>query len=506
MKKHILTLIGIAIFCNSYSQINPIREQYFHSTSKSEPELKSIIKIVPTIIKESEWSSSLMNWLGETQEEYFYENNLVKSVTTFNYNRTDTLSRKTLTYNTDNYLTLYLDETYVGNGVFEPKERIYYIYENNYNKMTSTEESYSKFSNIWYPETIEIEEKLNNGETIRFTQYIYILNEKKPNIGKSTTIKKLNNNTSKITEIIDSLLNFNTGEYVLLKKVSKIYDVNENAISIVHSGYNNGTTIIEQIDSINYINNIPYETITYKFYDGIPYKAYKRTNMVWKDYNTSKDFNENQLTDYTRYIFSQNSWNFYEKISTAFTDTNGSNIYLIERYISNSWVPLFRSKLQNNKYAHVTLHCREEYDQVNSKWDTTYGYGNYFQYNVNENMIEQRQFFYYTSTLEWQNTYKWEYFDFITISTGIASNKNTLETTLYPNPSADGKVLVNVKMEAASVLSIKITDLKGSIVYTDKKQLGKGLNTVELSGLQQGMYFIVLSSEYGVSRSKLVVN
>ena len=39
--------------------------------------------------------------------------------------------------------------------------------------------------------------------------------------------------------------------------------------------------------------------------------------------------------------------------------------------------------------------------------------------------------------------------------------KNTLEVKLYPNPSADGRVSVNVNMESASELSIKITDLKG---------------------------------------------
>ena len=44
------------------------------------------------------------------------------------------------------------------------------------------------------------------------------------------------------------------------------------------------------------------------------------------------------------------------------------------------------------------------------------------------------------------------------------------------------------------------------MVYTDKKELGKGLNTVELSGLQQGMYVVEMSTEYGVARTKLVIN
>ncbi len=60
-------------------------------------------------------------------------------------------------------------------------------------------------------------------------------------------------------------------------------------------------------------------------------------------------------------------------------------------------------------------------------------------------------------------------------------------------------------MESASELSIKVTDLKGSVVYTNRKELGEGLNTVELSGLQQGLYLVELITEYGVARTKLIV-
>ena len=88
---------------------------------------------------------------------------------------------------------------------------------------------------------------------------------------------------------------------------------------------------------------------------------------------------------------------------------------------------------------------------------------------------------------------------------GINTNEKTIEAKLYPNPSADGKVSVNVNMEAASALSIKITDIKGSVVYSDRKDLGKGLSTVELKDLEQGMYLVELRTEYGINTSKLIV-
>jgi hypothetical protein len=148
----------------------------------------------------------------------------------------------------------------------------------------------------------------------------------------------------------------------------------------------------------------------------------------------------------------------------------------------------------------------ERYDATTSEWNINNADSSTLVYDSNNNIIELAKVRYNSLLNFWENTEKQEYFDFITISTGLNTSKNTLEVKLFPNPSANGKVSVNINMEVASELSIKITDLKGSVVYIDVRNLGKGLNTVELSGLQQGMYVVEMSTEYGVARTKLAVN
>jgi hypothetical protein len=55
------------------------------------------------MIKNHGWSDTLMNWEGESREEYTFANNKIVSLYTFNIDRTDTISILTLTYDADNY-------------------------------------------------------------------------------------------------------------------------------------------------------------------------------------------------------------------------------------------------------------------------------------------------------------------------------------------------------------------------------------------------------------------
>jgi len=205
------------------------------------------------------------------------------------------------------------------------------------------------------------------------------------------------------------------------------------------------------------------------------------------------------------YVYASGTWRLSDRMSTSFIDGFGSNVELVEEYKSNNWTAVDRSTERFNARGYKILDKYERYDATTSEWNINNADSSTLVYDNNNNIIELAKVRYNSLLNFWENTEKQEYFDFITISTGFYTSKNTLEVKLYPNPSADGKVSVNVKMEAASELSIKITDLKGSIVYTDVRNLGEGLNTVELSGLQQGMYVVVLSSEYGVARVKLAV-
>lgn len=66
------------------------------------------------------------------------------------------------------------------------------------------------------------------------------------------------------------------------------------------------------------------------------------------------------------------------------------------------------------------------------------------------------------------------------------------EVTLYPNPST-GLVYVELASDAP-VFNLVVTDINGRVVETGNKTVANGVNTVNLSQVQNGIYFFKLSS------------
>ena len=77
-------------------------------------------------------------------------------------------------------------------------------------------------------------------------------------------------------------------------------------------------------------------------------------------------------------------------------------------------------------------------------------------------------------------------------------NNNVL---VYPNPATD---IVSIKMQTQVMEHLKISDVKGSIVYTETLQSKqKQLNT---SSFAKGMYFITITTKNGaVAVKKLMI-
>jgi hypothetical protein len=98
-----------------------------------------------------------------------------------------------------------------------------------------------------------------------------------------------------------------------------------------------------------------------------------------------------------------------------------------------------------------------------------------------------------------------EYSNFINVVAGVNYSSNTLEVKLYPNPSENGNVNINLNLEKASNISISVMDINGRKVSSQDVNLGTGLNTVQLTNLNAGLYFVEIVSDYGVSKSKLIV-
>jgi hypothetical protein len=87
---------------------------------------------------------------------------------------------------------------------------------------------------------------------------------------------------------------------------------------------------------------------------------------------------------------------------------------------------------------------------------------------------------------------------------GLATNEKlatTNEFSLYPNPA---KSIVNLNIDClVGAGSIVVTDLYGKQVKT--QTLSMGTNTIDISNLSKGMYFVSTITNEGKTTKKLVV-
>lgn len=512
MKRLLLIMLSVALTTATFANHNPFKKT--KERKEAHNKMKSINfndfqaranAVVPTLIKQSYWENSLNTWQASSALRNTYANDVVVTSLQMNYTQTDTIFRQTNTYNANKQLVQMYGEQYIG-GIFVPNSRYTITYNNL--KQFVLGENYDSFSQTWQPFSRVNIEFNTRGEQIKYIFEQYNGGVWQVQFGYSTFISYLNN-TNKIVDLIDSSYNFNSMQMEPDYRESKTYNANEEVVEIMSYSNNGlGSLVLETKDSVFYTLGIPSKLIQYE-YDSVSNtfnRAMKFDQLTWLNFDPTIDLFYNQPIGFWIYSWDNNAWIQEERTNTTFPDANGSRVELTEVYNNmNVWVNQARYSEYYDSRKNETESSNEVYNNQTSTWETIYGEKYMYQYDVNNNIVEEINEEFNSTISAYQKTNKYEYSDFITIALGINTIKNTLEATLYPNPSTNGSVSVNVNMIAASTLNIKITDLKGSIVYTDESNLGKGVNTIELKNLEQGMYIVELNTEYGVSRTKLVV-
>ncbi|MBN1952185.1 MAG: T9SS type A sorting domain-containing protein [Bacteroidales bacterium] len=86
-------------------------------------------------------------------------------------------------------------------------------------------------------------------------------------------------------------------------------------------------------------------------------------------------------------------------------------------------------------------------------------------------------------------------------TTAVDQLENNLSFSVFPNPSTEG--MVNVKLVQQGSTSINILDACGKAVY--QMRTDSQINTIDISNLSTGIYFIRASNEYNSTTQKLVV-
>lgn len=96
----------------------------------------------------------------------------------------------------------------------------------------------------------------------------------------------------------------------------------------------------------------------------------------------------------------------------------------------------------------------------------------------------------------------------LTTTVGTVDIKKDAQIAVYPNPS-EGFAVIGIKIQKESNISLQVYDLAGKLVYKNESPVaGVGQNemTIHTSGFAPGVYTVVVVTDEGILRDKLVVN
>jgi Secretion system C-terminal sorting domain len=469
--------------------------------------LKNTSDTVPTIEKESYWDNFAQTWNPVGSLKHVYANGLLVADYELSYSHSDTSGRTLYSYDAENKLTQKLKQDWLAPGVYSNVQRENFSYYNTYLGQIVTLEYWDLGLNDWqyiYRYRTEYNDKGFETKNVREN---WENGNWKINYGYSRAITYLNPNSSKILETVDSSYFAQTNKFEINNKFSRTYNADMQIETENYYSVNQLTDTLKLsgVDSVFYQNKELNLFVSYTVNNNSFVKDYKVDSIIWFNYDPSLEYFENKYLQAIESSWNGNAWEKSLRAKINYPDNYGSSIVTTERFM-NEWLKAYRYNDLYDSRLNKIEESSESFDLSSNSW--TYNYGSRVNptYDAANNLSELIFSGVNPNLNVWENEAKVEYLNYIVITTGIHSNKNTLQTTLYPNPTNNGNVSINVSIESKSELRIKIMDLKGSIIYIDKKDLGKGINTIELTGLKQGLYLMELSTDDGLAKTKLIVN
>lgn len=511
MKKLLLSIIALTVVTASFATKSPFEKNKERALArkkaieKFEMQNRSAATIdVAKTTKYSYWDMTTNSWNSSYATDATYANDRLVSELQLSYTLTDTFGKIFYNYDANGrYTSVESKEYNPMTHTYSDGARKVYTYTSN-GSYVELYESYDTQTSTWTP-SYRTSYVFNSRKA-----QIKVLSENYSNglwsisYGYSRNLTYYNN-TNKILLEVDS--NFNQTTLVMEASYGDIRSFNTagQIVRIESYSYNNNVANLDEVDSVKYDGaGLP---ISLTMYDPTSMAAMMRLdNINWNGtYNPDIDLFENQPTAYLMNQYVNNSWVLVGRYTTSYPDNYGSQIQLNEVYENNVYIPEYKRSTINDFNFHLIESSEQAYDAATSTWTVNYGNQYTYQYDVNNRITEYISKQRYNMDTAYINNQKMEYSNFINVVAGVNHSSNTLEVKLFPNPSANGNVNINLNLEKASNISISVMDINGRIVSNQEVNLGSGLNTVQLDGLTQGLYLVVISSEYGVSRTKLLV-
>lgn len=320
-----------------------------------------------------------------------------------------------------------------------------------------------------------------------------------------------NNDYSPITSFTINSATFGAGAYLDLT-VTDANNPNRDIDNTASGGDDDGIPAVDYISrywdlSANNITNVNYDA-TYVYVDA-DVVGTTEGNMIGTVYRTPPGFGFNDwgvfgtVDPLTNTVTVSNVDGF----GTLFAMDNTSNrlpIVLIsfEARASGSKVLLNWSTAAEINNNFFTI----QRSQDASNWQdiiTVDGAGNsdgILNYNVNDNFPLGGRSFYRLKQTDFDGS-----FTYSEVGSVLVADEITPELFLYPNPVSSGD-LVNISLssDVSESSVMRLMNMKGEVLM--EKELNTSQKRVATSGLQKGVYLVVIRNSTGVFKKKLVIN
>lgn len=483
MKKQIL-ILSIMLFSNNIS----IKAQQVVS--------------VPTLEKFYWWRGS--NWDTYTSNDKIYSNNKLTSEIIAHNNGTEPYSKNEYLYNSDNKLSQ-INRFGYDNGAFIHYERQTNKYYNGGLKEIILFENLDLTTQNLLPSHRNTKIKDSYGRIIYDLTEHWVNNEWIINQYKKSDIVYYNN-SPKYTQRIDSIYDTNTKKlkpyYKEIRNYNHIGELNCYKSFTYISGieelfeydslyYNSNTGIIKKIVKYNKQN----------FPNLIP--EYIKDSILLGDKNSSfiDDVIGKQVIGYVGY----NGNKLYDRFKLDYLDNFGSYRYKLEYYSINRFEPYSRDSYIYDSHKNLIESTYELYNKFNSNWYIDHGIKSEYIYE-NNNLILNINKDYNKTSNSFVNTNKYEYSNFISISTNINKNEKLNTSSIFPNPYTTNDQYLNLNLNQNGFFSVKIADLNGKVIFENNRFLYKGLNLIDINPIDFGLYILTIKNENLFERIKLVVS
>ncbi|MBN3034837.1 MAG: T9SS type A sorting domain-containing protein [Bacteroidales bacterium] len=441
---------------NSVSFINP-RSVY-----------KSAQGTYPQEIHHFYWDITTI-WMADYNMMVSYDNQAnILSEIRIDANTGDTTSRIVNTYDAAGRLTERLNQNWI-NGSWENYQRELYVYDEHDNLTITLFQTWQ--GGNWFS---------NSGSR---NNYVY-------------------DASNHITEMIQQWWDSNTSSWININKYIYSYDVNGYLIERVYQGWDSCLlswySVTKQIFTVN-ASGMAEEVITMNWDNGISnwINYSKLINIIYHEW--TGDFNTSDHESYTALLWNSGIWENWTRVSTTY-DANGGWVRIAENYFNNNWV---NSKKETQSYDEHGNYTGYQFDLwVNNTWSTDNGTKFLLTYDGN-NLIQRIYQMWVFS--QYDNQWKEEYSDFISIEGIDIGKANTANLRLFPNPT-HGTFYLKLDDPDRDMTTLEIVAADGHVVCTRViSDPDIQLLELDLSECAKGIYFVRLYDTREVKVGKVIL-